>query len=228
MDGYAAASAIGDLGAGDVATGDLAAGDLTAVGDAVAGDLAGDTAVGDLAGDAPAGEAPVRGTPVGDTAADGAGTSGGKCSFDPSTGVLMADGTIKPIGKISAGDMVESADPTTGKDAGGRSVRHLWVNHDTDLLDVTVDDGNGRTTVHTTADHPFYDDTTKAFVRADHLVPGDRLASTAGHRATVAAITPTPGVADRYNLTVTELHTYYVVAGGVPILGSQHLWARCD
>ncbi|MFJ9349423.1 hypothetical protein [Streptomyces sp. NPDC101237] len=28
----------------------------------------------------------------------------------------------------------------------------------------------------------------------------------------------TPGTADRWNLTVRELHTYYVVAGGVPIL----------
>lgn len=141
------------------------------------------------------------------------------CSFDPSTPVLMADGTTKPIGKITAGDEVEAADPATGKDAGSRAVQHTWINHDTDLLDVTVEDGHGhRNTLHTTANHPFYDDTTKTFVRADHLAPGHRLASTAGYRPIVLAVALVAGAADRDNLTVEQLHTYYVVAGDTPVL----------
>jgi hypothetical protein len=141
------------------------------------------------------------------------------CSFAPDTPVLMADGTRKPIGAVSPGDTVEAADPATGKAGGGRKVLVKWVNHDTDLFDVTVDDGAGhRSVLRTTANHLFYDDTVKGFVRADRLVAGHRLASTAGNRPVVAAVRAVAGPGERDNLTVGEFHTYYVVAGDVPVL----------
>jgi hypothetical protein len=157
----------------------------------------------------------------GDCGDDGTGdeTSTAKCSFDPSTPVLLADGAQKPIGKIKVGDEVESADPTTGKDSGGRTVQYVWINHDNDLLDVTVNTGTGHTsTLHTTANHPFWDATTHTWVRADHLKSGYKLASTNGQHPTVAAVKTTPGAANRYNLTIQQLHTYYVIVGGTPIL----------
>lgn len=147
------------------------------------------------------------------------GCAGCKCSFAPDTPVLMANGTVEPIGELKTGDKVESADATTGKDIGGRTVQHVWINHDNDLLDVTVNTGNGHTSIlHTTANHPFWDDTTHTWVRADHLKPGHKLASTNGHHPTVLTTKTTPGTANRWNLTVTQLHTYYVMAGSVPIL----------
>ncbi|MFC1429406.1 polymorphic toxin-type HINT domain-containing protein [Streptacidiphilus sp. N1-3] len=145
--------------------------------------------------------------------------SNAKCSFDPTTPVLLADGKTKPIGKLKVGDKVESANPDTGKDEGGRTVQHVWINHDKDLLDVTVTTGGGKTSViHTTANHPFWDETTHTWTRADQLKPHDHLASTHGKYPTVVATKATPGTADRWNLTVQQLHTYYVVAGGTPIL----------
>lgn len=170
--------------------------------------------------------------PVDDPAASGGGgdgadpavpaepaAGGGKCSFDPATPVLMADGGTKPIGRIRVGDRVEAADPATGKEAGGRTVRHVWINHDTDLLDVTVKDGTGRPAVlHTTANHPFFDRTAGAFVRADHLAVGDRLGGVGASVPVVLGVRATPGAADRDNLTVEQLHTYYVVAGDTPVL----------
>jgi RHS repeat-associated protein len=167
----------------------------------------------------PSGATPDPGRSQSTNVPEESAPEGSPCSFDPSTPVLMADGSTKPIGQVKNGDQVESADPTTAKDAGGRTVQHLWVNHDSDLVDVTVDDGKGHTSVlHTTANHPFYDDSTHTFVRADHLKAGDELASTNGHLAFVAAVTTTPGSADRDNLTVEQLHTYYVMAGGTPVL----------
>jgi hypothetical protein len=141
----------------------------------------------------------------------------------------MANNTTKAIGTLKVGDKVESADPSTGKDKGARTVQHIWINHDTDLLDVTISDGRGHTSViHTTANHPFWDDTTHTWVRADHLKAGHKLASTHNQHPAVINTKVTPGAAYRWNLTVQQLHTYYVVAGGVPILVHNSNGKRCD
>ncbi len=142
-----------------------------------------------------------------------------KCSFSPDTPVLLASGKSEPIGKLKVGDKVESANPNTSKEEGGRTVQHIWINHDTDLLDVTVSTGHGHTAViHTTANHPFWDNTAHAWVAAGELKPGHQLASTAGQQPMVVSVRVTPGAANRYNLTIQQLHTYYVVAGATPIL----------
>ncbi|MFJ3302165.1 ricin-type beta-trefoil lectin domain protein [Streptomyces sp. NPDC086549] len=142
-----------------------------------------------------------------------------RCSFSPDTPVLMAKGETKPIGKIKAGDKVEAADQKTGKHVGARTVQHVWINHDHDLLDLTIRAKGGHTaTIHTTANHPFWDDTTHTWVPAGKLHHGDALNTPTNHHAYVVATHPTPGAANRWNLTVRQLHTYYVVAGSVPIL----------
>ncbi|MFJ1805193.1 MULTISPECIES: polymorphic toxin-type HINT domain-containing protein [unclassified Streptomyces] len=153
----------------------------------------------------------------------GAGNSGteegGQCSFSPDTPVLMADGGAKAIGKIKTGDKVESADARTGKHVGPREVVATLVNHDKDLVDVTVRLGQGHTaTLHTTSKHPFWDATLHTWVPAGKLTPDHALTTEDGHHVLVAAVRATSGAAQRYNLTVRELHTYYVVAAGVTIL----------
>ncbi|MFQ3559309.1 ricin-type beta-trefoil lectin domain protein [Streptomyces gramineus] len=149
----------------------------------------------------------------------GSGGENPRCSFSPSTPVLMAGGKTKAIGKIKTGDKVESADPDTGKHKGVRTVQHVWINHDKDLLDVTVRDKDGHTaTLHTTANHPFWDDTTHSWKPAGALHHGDALNTADNDHAYVVTTRTTPGTANRWNLTVRELHTYYVVAGGTPIL----------
>jgi hypothetical protein len=141
------------------------------------------------------------------------------CSFAPATAVLMADGTSKPILTIKEGDKVESADPTTGKDVGGRTVQKVWLNHDSNLVDVEISTESGNSAVlHTTDNHPFWDETTATWVPAGELKPGDRVNSTGDKHPVVLSVTATFGEADRYNLTVDQLHTYYVVAGDTPVL----------
>ncbi|WP_089099680.1 RHS repeat-associated core domain-containing protein [Streptomyces hyaluromycini] len=146
-------------------------------------------------------------------------TAGGQCSFRADTPVLMADGKTKPIGEVKPGDEVEAADPGTGEHRGTRKVTALHRNLDNDLVDVTVHTPDGHTeTLHTTSQHPFWDETDHAWVPAADLKPHDALATADGHKAYVVIVRGTPGAGERYNLTVSQLHTYYVLAGETPIL----------
>ncbi|MFG3292701.1 ricin-type beta-trefoil lectin domain protein [Streptomyces sp. NPDC048179] len=141
------------------------------------------------------------------------------CSFTPSTPVLMANGKAKPIGDIKTGDKVEAADPETGKHQGPRKVAATLINHDYDLIDLRIRRTDGTTeTLHTNAKHPFWDATLDTWVPAGQLRPGHALSTALGYHVYVADITRLPGDRDMYNLTVDDLHTYYVVAGGTPIL----------
>ncbi|MFF3447583.1 polymorphic toxin-type HINT domain-containing protein [Streptomyces sp. NPDC002667] len=165
----------------------------------------GDLAEGMLAGGGLAGEAEAEGVSF--------------CSFDPHTLVLMADRKTKPIGKIKPGDRVESADPATGKHRGPRSVAARLVRHDDDLVDVTIRGADGHeATLHTTSRHPFWDDTLHTWIPAGRLKPGHVLNTATDHHVRIDRVIARPGAADMYNLTVRELHTYYVLAGTTPVL----------
>src|SRR5262249_21138756 len=110
-------------------------------------------------------------------------------SFDPSTRVLMADGSTKPIADVKVGDRVATAATTAGvitanASAGGsvpgappaEPVTGLHDNSDTDMADVTVATGDGRTAViQTTQHHLFWSDTAGGWVPARNLRTGDRL-----------------------------------------------------
>jgi Pretoxin HINT domain len=90
-----------------------------------------------------------------------------------------------------------------------------------------------------TSHHLYWDATTRAWTRADHLHAGDRVQTTEGHTATIVALHRHTGTMVTYNLTVDHLHTYYVEAGTTPVLVHnsscpvniskgrwQHIWER--
>ncbi|MFJ1598391.1 polymorphic toxin-type HINT domain-containing protein [Streptomyces sp. NPDC088261] len=143
---------------------------------------------------------------------------GSDCSFSPDTEVLMGDGGKKPIEKVKEGDLVEAADAETGKLKGGRPVTATHINHDDDLVDVKIKSGDQSSVLHTTSRHPFWDETLKTWVPAGKLTPGHQLATAINQNVRVTAVRRIPGSADMYNLTVGELHTYYVLAGATPVL----------
>nr|MDT0661638.1 polymorphic toxin-type HINT domain-containing protein [Micromonospora sp. DSM 115978] len=134
------------------------------------------------------------------------------CSFAGDTPVLMADGTTKPISKIKIGDEVLAADPETGEQ-GPRRVTHLWI-HDDTVVNLEIDGA----TVITTEDHPFWNDTDRQWQPADALDPGDALLTANGERAPVGRMNDLNRTLSVYNLTVTDIHTYYVLAGNTPVL----------
>ena len=141
------------------------------------------------------------------------------CSFTPSTPVLMADGKTKPIGDIKTGDKVEAANLTNGKHQGRRTVTATHVNDDYDLVDLKIRLADGKTeTLHTTSKHPFWDDTLHTWVPAGQLLAGHALNTANDRHVYVTDVTPRPGDRDMYNLTVEDLHTYYVLAGVTPVL----------
>ncbi len=145
--------------------------------------------------------------------------SSGPCSFTPSTPVLMQDGKTKKIGDIQTGDEVEAADPDTGRHKGPEEVTATHINHDYDLVDLTIQTSPGHTAVlHTTSKHPFWDDSTHTWVPAGRLKPGQALITAANKHVRVARVVTIAGDADMYNLTVNQLHTYYVLAGQTPVL----------
>lgn len=158
---------------------------------------------------------PVRVLKLGKLAkhADEADVAAKACSFTGETGVLMADGTRKPISKIKVGDKVRATDPETGE-TSAKTVTAVWVHEDSVIaLDI---DGKR---VTTTEDHPFWNDTDQQWQRADQFDPGDRVRAADGRTVPVNGLRlVTRHHATAYNLTVDDIHTYYVIAGDTPVL----------
>ncbi|NEC87993.1 polymorphic toxin-type HINT domain-containing protein [Streptomyces sp. SID12501] len=150
--------------------------------------------------------------------AEGKTARGCRNSFDPRTEVLMADGTTKPIADVRIGDKVIAKDPKTGK-RGPRAVTAELLHRDDDLVDLEIRGPDGKTvSVHTTSLHPFWDATTLTWVEAGRLTPGHTLKGADNSQVTLTRVVSRPGTADMYNLTVADLHTYYVLAGQTPVL----------
>ncbi|MEV3855588.1 polymorphic toxin-type HINT domain-containing protein [Streptomyces sp. NPDC050095] len=141
------------------------------------------------------------------------------CSFRADTKVLLKDGKTKPISKIKPGDQVEAGNPRTGRHQGVRKVTSQLVHRDSDLVDLTVRSARGKaTSLHTTAGHPFWDETAHAWIPAAQLTSGHQLVTATDRHISVVDVTVRDGSADMYNLTVEQLHTYYVLAGVTPVL----------
>ncbi|MFG2873158.1 ricin-type beta-trefoil lectin domain protein, partial [Streptomyces sp. NPDC048338] len=152
------------------------------------------------------------------------GGGGGTCnSFVPGTKVLMADGTTKPIEQIKTGDKVLATDPATGEtrvetvtaEIKGQGLKHL--------VKVTIDtDGkNGTKTAQVTATdgHPFWVPELNDWIFATELTSGQWLQTSAGTHVQISAIERwTAQDATVHNLTVSDLHTYYTLAGASPVL----------
>lgn len=144
-------------------------------------------------------------------------------SFTPDTKVLMADGTTKAIKDVKIGDEVLATDPDTGQTRPERvtaEIRGVGLKH---LVKVTVDvDGKkgARTASVTATDgHPFWVPELGEWIDATNLQAGEWLTTGSGSRVQITAVKRwTALTATVHNLTVGELHTYYVLAGQTPVL----------
>ncbi|EFC82514.1 Hedgehog/intein hint domain protein [Parafrankia sp. EUN1f] len=138
-------------------------------------------------------------------------------SFDGNTHVLMADGTTRKISDIKVGDKVWATNPETAH-TGPRTVTALITGTgDKHLVDITVATPTGPATLTATDHHPFWDTTDHTWTDAEDLNPTDRLQTPTG----AIPVTTTRTYQEThtvYNLTVDDLHTYYVLAGTTPVL----------
>ena len=143
-------------------------------------------------------------------------------SFAPGTGVLLADGSRKPIEKIKLGDLVVATDPKTGRTVAKAVTRLIAGEGDKSLVRITVDTdgrhGDRTGTVVATDHHPFWVPRLHRWVDATDLQAGQWLQTSAGTWAQVAAVTRWTEHARVHNLTIDDLHTYYVLAGKTPVL----------
>lgn len=139
-------------------------------------------------------------------------------SFDGRTPVLLADGSYREISRIRRGDLVRATDPITGTTTD-KPVTKLWQHQDTALTNVRFTGKSGTSgTVRTTANHLFWSESSKSWVRAADLGRGSALRATGGAEPQVASIRNFTGAKAMYDLTVQDVHTYYVAAAGTPVL----------
>ncbi|MFC9650483.1 RHS repeat-associated core domain-containing protein [Streptomyces sp. NPDC056937] len=185
-----------------------------------------------------AGGAKPGGTSGGTARTSGGGSSGsggsgkagggGSCetpdnSFVAGTKVLMADGTTKPIDQVKPGDKVVATDPKTGEtrvetvtaEIKGHGLKQLVKV----IIDTNGEKGTKKAEVTATDGHPFWVPELAEWIDATDLRPGQWLRTGAGTIVQITAVehwtVPDETV---YNLTVGNLHTYYVLAGATPVL----------
>ncbi|SDT78946.1 intein C-terminal splicing region/RHS repeat-associated core domain-containing protein [Actinoplanes derwentensis] len=145
--------------------------------------------------------------------------SGGSCkhSFAPATLVLMADGSAKAIDEVQPGDEVMATDPDSGETVV-RTVEATHVNLDHELTDLTVSVGDQTVVLHTTQNHPFYSETRKQWVDAADLRSAEEFRTTDGTEVKVGFVRNYVDGKVMHDLTVNDLHTYYVVTRDTSIL----------
>ncbi|MCX4723772.1 Hint domain-containing protein [Streptomyces sp. NBC_01306] len=135
-------------------------------------------------------------------------------SFPAGTRVLLADGTSRAIDTISDGDQLLATDPNTGATRSAQ-VTATFSHHADQFVDITTADG-GR--VRTTPGHRLYVPGS-GWVLASDLHPRDRLRSPAAGPADSVVRVRTVHVPQAvWDLTVADLHTFYVLAGSTPVL----------
>ncbi|MEV3978206.1 polymorphic toxin-type HINT domain-containing protein [Nonomuraea sp. NPDC049758] len=139
-------------------------------------------------------------------------------SFAAGTQILMADGNRKNIEDVEVGDNVIATNPEAGR-TEAKTVTAVHRTLDKHLTDLTVQLANGSiSTIHTTRHHPFWEAASRAWKDAGDLHPGDTLQTPRAERVLVLGIRTFPAVRYMYNLTVRDIHTYYIMAGSRALL----------
>ncbi|MFB6823827.1 polymorphic toxin-type HINT domain-containing protein [Streptomyces virginiae] len=139
-------------------------------------------------------------------------------SFPAGTRVLMGDGSTKPIERIRIGDSVHATDPESGATGTRRVEATILTPDDRDFTDITVSAVRGEGTVTATDHHPFWSEKTQTWTDAANLSTGDTLRTATGDTVQVDKVRHWKTLQPAYNLSVNDLHTYYVLAGATPVL----------
>ncbi|MFF4299679.1 polymorphic toxin-type HINT domain-containing protein [Streptomyces vinaceus] len=149
------------------------------------------------------------------------GGKGATCpanSFASGTLVLMADGSSKPIEDLEPGDKVLATDPETGETATEDVTATILGEGSKNLVEITVATDGDTEVITATDNHPFWVVDLAKWVDATDLQPGQWLQSSAGTYVQITTIKRHTAQATVHNLTVADLHTYYVLAGATPVL----------
>ncbi|MFD5552232.1 HYD1 signature containing ADP-ribosyltransferase family protein [Streptomyces sp. NPDC127068] len=145
-------------------------------------------------------------------------------SFTAGTLVAMAAGGQKPIEDVKIGDEVLATDPRTGKTVAKKVTATIFGDGQKHLVKISVAAGekkgarSGDSSIVATDGHPFWLPELRKWVDATDLAVGQLLRTSSGTHVQITAIKRWTQQAAVYNLTVADLHTYYVLAGATPVL----------
>ncbi|MEV1023023.1 polymorphic toxin-type HINT domain-containing protein [Streptomyces sp. NPDC050264] len=145
------------------------------------------------------------------------GSTGCNC-FLAGTDVLMANGTTKNIEDIKVGDKVRTTDPETGETRTRKVTRLIHVDSDKHFNKLYIATSHGIAHLTATHEHPFWSPSQNKWVTTGDLKAGMTLLTANGTTVTVTANHSFTQHVRTYNLTIDELHTYYVLAGSTPVL----------
>ena len=142
------------------------------------------------------------------------------CSFTSDT-LVRTKHALQPIGKLHIGDKVLAYNPKTHK-MELEPVLHVWINHDTDLVDLTLTTttpaGHGKAatktseTIHTNQKHPFFTKE-EGFLPVGRIKLGMHVLRADGIYGVVTGWKIVPGTKTMYNLEVARDHTFMVGTG---------------
>ncbi|MEU5216495.1 polymorphic toxin-type HINT domain-containing protein [Streptomyces sp. NPDC020807] len=140
-------------------------------------------------------------------------------SFTPGTMVLMADGSTKPIEEVKVGELVLAGDTRDGSIHAKPVTAEIKGEGHKELVEIRLGTPNGIASLTATAHHPFWLPGLDRWADATHLRTGQWLQDQKGNRVRVLGLRRHTAIsAEVYNLTVDDLHTYYVLAGATPVL----------
>jgi hypothetical protein len=135
--------------------------------------------------------------------------------FAPGTLVLMANGSTKPIEEVGPGDRILADDPKTPeppRDYLVAATKTNWTQH---IVLIEVDGSTAP--IEATGEHPFWTENS-GWVAAKALRPGDILLSAESEPVRVSNVTKVSQVTPTYNLSVSGVHTFFVVVGDESVL----------
>ena len=150
------------------------------------------------------------------------GEASGGCalSFTPTTVVATARGE-QPIGTMKVGEQVWAYNPTSHK-MELEPVLHVWINHDNDLVDLTLTSSthlphsskltHTNEVIHTNKKHPFLT-REKGFLEVGQIKLGMHVLRADGTYGVVTGWQVVPGTRAMYNLEVAHDHTFTVGVG---------------
>ncbi|MCX4770150.1 Hint domain-containing protein [Streptomyces sp. NBC_01285] len=141
-----------------------------------------------------------------------------KHSFPAGTPVLLADGRTVPIEAVRPGDLVTATDPSSGTTAARRVERAITTEDDKDFTRLTFRTLGGPAVITATDTHPFWITGERRWADAGDITPGMKLRTPDGSVLAVAGVSRYTQRQTTHDLTVSGIHTYYVVAGGTSVL----------
>ncbi|MEU0204784.1 polymorphic toxin-type HINT domain-containing protein [Streptomyces canus] len=140
-----------------------------------------------------------------------------KC-FLAGTDVEMADGSTRDIEDIEVGDKVLATDPETGESGPRKVTRLIITDGDKHFNELSIATEDGIEHLTATYEHPFWSPSEQAWIKAGDLSAGMALLTDEGDTVVVTGNRAYTDHVRTYNLTVDDLHTYYVLAGETPVL----------